>query len=115
MSPPSVELLFKPYAFGKTTLRNRIAMAPMTRKRSPSGVPTEEVAGYYRRRGEGGVGLIFSEGVFIDHPSAQAHENHAYENIPHFFGAAALKGWERVLQAVHSTGARFVPQLWHVG
>lgn len=115
MSPPSVELLFKPYAFGKTTLRNRIAMAPMTRKRSPSGVPTEQVAGYYRRRGEGGVGLIFSEGVFIDHPSAQAHENHAYENIPHFFGAAALKGWERVLQAVHSTGARFVPQLWHVG
>lgn len=115
MSPPSVELLFKPYAFGKTTLRNRIAMAPMTRKRSPSGVPTEEVASYYRRRGEGGVGLIFSEGVFIDHPSAQAHENHAYENIPHFFGAAALKGWERVLQAVQSTGARFVPQLWHVG
>ena len=115
MNPPSVELLFKPYAFGKTILRNRIAMAPMTRKRSPSGVPTEEVAGYYRRRGEGGVGLIFSEGVFIDHPSAQAHENHAYENIPHFFGAAALKGWERVLQAVHSTGARFVPQLWHVG
>ena len=115
MSPPSIDVLFEPHAFGATTLRNRIAMAPMTRKRSPAGVPTEEVANYYRRRGEGGVGLIFSEGAFIDHPSAQAHENRAYENIPHFFGAAALTGWERVLQAVHSTGARFVPQLWHVG
>ena len=115
MSPPSVDVLFEPHAFGTTTLRNRIAMAPMTRKRSPSGVPTEAVAAYYRRRGEGGVGLIFSEGAFIDHASAQAHEGHVYENIPHFFGAAALKGWERVLRAVHATGARFVPQLWHVG
>ncbi len=115
MGPPSENLLFEPFTFGATTLRNRIAMAPMTRKRSPSGIPTEEVARYYRRRGEGGVGLIFSEGAFIDHPSAQAHEGHAYENIPHFFGAAALSGWERVLQAVHATGAGFVPQLWHVG
>ncbi|MCG8356969.1 MAG: NADH:flavin oxidoreductase [Kiloniellales bacterium] len=96
-------------------LRNRIAMAPMTRKRSPRGIPTEEVARYYQRRGKGGVGLIFSEGAFIDHPSAQAHEGHAYENIPHFFGSAALKGWERVIQAVHATGAKFIPQLWHVG
>lgn len=115
MTRPSLDLLFEPFSLGKTTLRNRIAMAPMTRKRSPAGVPTKEVARYYQRRGEGGVGLIFSEGTFIDHPSAQAHEGRAYENIPHFFGSEALKGWESVLRAVHATGAKFAPQLWHVG
>ncbi len=111
----SAGILFEPQAFGAATLRNRIVMAPMTRKRSPGGVPGAEVAAYYRRRGAGGAGLIFSEGAFIDHPSAQAHEGNSYDNIPHFFGREALRGWERVLKAVHETGAIFVPQLWHVG
>jgi len=111
----SADILFKPQPFGPATLRNRIVMAPMTRKRSPGGVPGKEVAAYYRRRSEGGAGLIFSEGAFIDHPSAQAHEGNAYDNIPHFFGRDALHGWERVLAEVHGAGALFVPQLWHVG
>ena len=38
-------------------------MAPMTRGKSPGGRPTEEVAQYYRRRAEGGVGLIVTEGT----------------------------------------------------
>ncbi|SLN72038.1 NADH:flavin oxidoreductase [Oceanibacterium hippocampi] len=115
MSQSSVARLFTPFSLGNTTLRNRIAMAPMTRKRSPGGTPTDEVVNYYRRRGEGGIGLIFSEGTFIDHPSAQANDGRAYQNIPHFFGAEALKGWEKVVTAVQETGARFMPQLWHVG
>ncbi|MCY3828599.1 MAG: 12-oxophytodienoate reductase [Rhodospirillaceae bacterium] len=115
MVSASADILFEPQPFGAATLRNRIAMAPMTRKRSPGGVPGEEVAAYYRRRGEGGAGLIFSEGAFIDHPSAQAHEGNAYDNIPHFFGREALRGWERVLAEVRGAGALFVPQLWHVG
>ncbi len=114
MNAPA-DILFETQRFGAATLRNRIVMAPMTRKRSPAGVPTEEVAAYYRRRGEGGAGLIFSEGAFIDHPSSQAHEGAAYDNIPHFFGRDALRGWQRVLAEIHRTGAIFVPQLWHVG
>src|SRR3546814_12879271 len=51
-------------------LRNRIAMAPMTREFSPGGIPTAAVADYYRRRAEGGVGLIVTEGVAIDHLAA---------------------------------------------
>ena len=115
MPQPATDLLFEPYVLGTTTLRNRIAMAPMTRKRSPGGVPNADVVAYYRRRGEGGIGLIFSEGTFIDHPSAEAHEGKAYQNIPHFFGDDALKGWDAVTRAVQATGAKFMPQLWHVG
>jgi 2,4-dienoyl-CoA reductase-like NADH-dependent reductase (Old Yellow Enzyme family) len=115
MSRVSTDILFQPLTFGKTQTRNRLAMAPMTRKRSPGGIPTEEVAAYYRRRADGGIGLIFSEGVFIDHPSAQAHAGRSYTNIPRFFGREALLGWERVLSGVHEANTLFVPQLWHVG
>lgn len=107
--------LFAPGAIGTLCLRNRFVMAPMTRKRSPGGIPTDEVAAYYRRRGEGDVGLIFSEGTFIDHPSAHAELGTSYRDIPHFFGREALRGWERVRKAVHATGAAMMPQLWHVG
>ena len=55
MNAPA-DILFETQRFGAATLRNRIVMAPMTRKRSPAGVPTDEVAAYYRRRGEGGAG-----------------------------------------------------------
>ena len=36
---PALDLLFRPFPFGATTLRNRIVMAPMTRNFSPGGVP----------------------------------------------------------------------------
>ncbi|WP_241289242.1 NADH:flavin oxidoreductase [Burkholderia stabilis] len=101
---------FRSFPFGRTTLRNRIVMAPMTRNRSPGGIPGQDVADYYRRRAQGGVGLIVTEGTYIDHPAANG-----YANVPAFFGEAALAGWARVVEAVHDAGACIVPQLWHVG
>jgi 2,4-dienoyl-CoA reductase-like NADH-dependent reductase (Old Yellow Enzyme family) len=91
-------------------LRNRIVMAPMTRAMSPGGVPGENVARYYKRRAEGGVGLIITEGTFIPHPSA-GHD----DNAPRIYGDDALSGWRRVVEQVHGAGARIFAQLWHVG
>ena len=82
----------------------------MTRAMSPGGVPGENVARYYRRRAEGGVGLIITEGTFIPHPSA-GHD----ENAPRIHGDDALNGWWRVVEEVHDAGARIFAQLWHVG
>src|SRR5260370_9767662 len=106
----SLDILFKPTRIGGLDLHNRIAMAPMTRAMSPGGVPGENVARYYRRRAEGGVGLIITEGTFIPHPSA-GHD----ENAPRIYGDDALKGWRRVVEQVHDAGARIFAQLWHVG
>ena len=93
---PRLVPLFQPWAFGRTTLRNRIVMAPMTRNRSPGGVPPEAVADYYARRAEGGAGLVITEGTCIDHPAANG-----YRDVPAFHGAQALAGWERVVRQVH--------------
>ncbi|WP_317933517.1 NADH:flavin oxidoreductase [Halioxenophilus sp. WMMB6] len=107
---PSVDCLFQPFHYHHLTLANRIVMAPMTRSFSPGNVPSVQVADYYRRRAAGGVGLIITEGTCIDHPAA-----HGYDNVPSFYGEAALAGWQRVVDAVHAEGGKIAPQLWHVG
>lgn len=102
--------LFQPFAFGAHSLRNRIVMSPMTRQRSPGGIPGESMRAYYRRRAEGGVGLIVTEGTYIDHPGANG-----YTDVPAFHGSDALGEWQPIVDAVHEAGARIIPQLWHVG
>jgi len=109
-TPERLELLFQPTRIGALALKNRVAMAPMTRAMSPNGVPGEDVARYYRRRAEGGVGLIVTEGTFIPHWSA-GHDR----NVPRLYGQDALDGWSRVVQEVHAVGGRIFSQLWHVG
>src|SRR5262249_23201219 len=82
----------------------------MTRAASPDGIPGPDVAAYYRRRAEGGVGLILTEGTWIPHPAAGFTPR-----VPRFFGEDALAGWRRVCEDVHAAGGRIFPQLWHVG
>src|ERR1700679_1365275 len=104
------DVLFRPFTFKQLALKNRIVMAPMTRRKSPEGVPGADVAAYYRRRAEGGVGLIITEGTFIPHPSA-GHDG----NAPRIYGEDALAGWRRVVEQVHDAGSQIFVQLWHVG
>jgi 2,4-dienoyl-CoA reductase-like NADH-dependent reductase (Old Yellow Enzyme family) len=106
----STDSLFRPFQLKGLGLANRIVMAPMTRSHSPEGVPGEDVAAYYRRRAEGGVGLIITEGTYIDHPVAGFDPN-----VPRFYGRQAIEGWRRVAEQVHAAGGRILPQLWHVG
>jgi 2,4-dienoyl-CoA reductase-like NADH-dependent reductase (Old Yellow Enzyme family) len=106
----STEALFTPFAIKDVKLRNRIVMAPMTRSCSPGGVPGPDVAAYYRRRAEGGVGLIVTEGTYIPHPAAGFDPN-----VPRLYGEDALAGWRRVTDEVHGAGGRIFSQLWHVG
>jgi len=85
-------------------------MAPMTRSFSPGGVPTSEVADYYARRAEAEVGLIISEGTVVNRPAASSDPN-----IPCFYGAKPLGGWNTVVDRVHGAGGVMAPQLWHMG
>ena len=102
--------LFAPFQLKNLTIPNRIVMAPMTRSFSPNGVPSAEVAQYYRRRAEGGVGLIITEGTTIDHDAASFDDN-----VPNFHAPDALKGWKMVAEEVHDAGGLIMPQLWHTG
>ena len=101
---------FTPFKSSTLNLANRSVMAPMTRTFSPGGIPTPDVAAYYRRRAEGNVGLIITEGTYISHKAANG-----YERVPAIFGEKALAGWKHVVEEVHAAGGKIVPQLWHVG
>lgn len=102
--------LFQPLRIRSLELSNRIVMSPMTRTYSIEGVPGRDVADYYRRRAEGGTGLIVTEGVAIDHETAVDHAN-----VPNLHTPAAQAGWRKVVDDVHAAGGKIVPQLWHVG
>ena len=106
----AVDDLFEPLTVRSLTVPNRFAMAPMTRRASPGGIPGADVAEYYRRRAAGGVGLIITEGVRLPDPAA----GHPF-TIPTIAGDEALAGWRSVVDAVHSEGATIAAQLWHQG
>ncbi|MBL7259198.1 oxidoreductase [Paractinoplanes lichenicola] len=102
--------LVQPVTLAGLPLTSQFVMAPMTRERSPRGVPTAENAAYYRRRAENGVGLIITEGVLVDHPSA-GHQ----PDVPRLTAGAAGAGWRHVTSEVHAAGGRIAAQLWHLG
>jgi len=106
----SSNALFSPFSLKSLQLKNRIVMAPMTRSFSPNGVPGADVAAYYRRRAEGQVGLILTEGTVVERPASSNDPN-----IPHFYGKQALAGWQHVADEVHAGGGKIGPQLWHMG
>ena len=106
----NVAPLFQPFRLRNLQLKNRIAMAPMTRSHSPGGFPNDENVAYYARRAANDVGLIISEGTLTRRRGAS---NDA--NIPLFWGEPALQGWKRVIDAVHAAGGKMAPQLWHQG
>ncbi len=103
--------LFQPVKFGDLSLRNRVVMAPMTRRMAKEdGIATPEIVEYYRRRAKHEVGLIISEGTGID-------GKHAYDTltVPRFETDEQLAAWKKVVDAVHEEGGAFAPQLWHTG
>lgn len=110
MTSPQLDGLFTPFAASSLKLRNRFAMAPMTRQKSPGGIPDEENVEYYRKRAAGGVGLIITEGTYVNAPAAGPSSD-----VPRFYGDASAAGWAEVAKAVHAEGAAIIPQLWHTG
>ena len=102
--------MFRPFQHKSLSLTNRVVMAPMTRSKSPDGTPGEDVVAYYRRRAEGGVGLIITEGTTVDRAGASNDPN-----IPNFYAQKSLDGWRRVVKEVHAAGAKIAPQIWHQG
>ena len=103
-------MLFEPYSIKNTLLRNRIAMAPMTRNQSPEGIPTNEVVSYYKRRAEADVGLIITEGVEVSHKASSA-----YPDVPRLDSEKARDGWKRVVGGIKEHDGAVIAQLWHCG
>jgi len=104
-----VSPLFTPITINGCTLANRIVMAPMTRAFAVDGVLAESGIDYYRRRAEGGTGLILTEGVAVSDIGSYN------SSIPGFSPGPALERWRQAVEAVHDAGGRIMAQLCHTG
>lgn len=100
-----------PYTLASLPLRNRLAVAPMTRvSAEPDGTPTDRMAEYYREYAAGGFGLIITEGAYPDLTHSQG-----YANQPGMATDRHIAGWRTVVDAVHDEGATIIAQLMHAG
>ncbi len=101
--------LFEPFNMCGLPLKNRIVMAPMTRRRAENHelAADEMTAEYYRQRSS--AGLIVSEGSQI------SPEGYGYTFTPGCYSQAQIEGWKNVTKAVHENDGKIFIQLWHVG
>ena len=104
--------LFAPITLAGHTLRNRIALAPLTRQVAEAdGTPTDEMVAYYARRARGGAGLIITEGTYQD----DRYGCRAYLSQPGIVTDRQVAAWRKVADAIHAHGARCILQLMHGG
>jgi 2,4-dienoyl-CoA reductase-like NADH-dependent reductase (Old Yellow Enzyme family) len=119
-SSSRIDPLLKSMKIRDVEFPNRLILSPMTRGASPNGVPSPDVASYYRRRAEGGVGAIFTESVFVEDKGTMGKfdlegGDDKKTGWPLMFTDAALEGWRRVVDEVHAAGSLIFPQLMHLG
>lgn len=99
--------LFSPIQIGKTTVKNRIFMPPISTNLAKKGYVTDELIAHYAARAKGGVGLIVTEVTTVE-PT--------YIYLPGDMSIcddSYIEGWERLTKAVHQYDTKILPQLFH--
>jgi 2,4-dienoyl-CoA reductase-like NADH-dependent reductase (Old Yellow Enzyme family) len=106
---PDLSGLYTPFTIKGITLANRFVMPGMGRRASREGRPLPELGRYYARRVQGGVALVITEAVAVDHPSAT--------QVPHYgwIREDTLDAWALCASQVREAGGHFFLQLWHEG
>ncbi len=100
--------LLEPVKIGNYTLKNSMAMAPMTRSRANfDGIVGESTVLYYTQRAS--AGLIISEAINI---SKQAIGSPL---TPGIYTPEQIEAWKKVTRSVHEKGGVIFAQLWHTG
>jgi len=101
------EHLFQPLKVGKTEIKNRIFMPPISTNLANKGYVTDELIQHYGARAKGGVGLIVSEVVTVE-PT--------YIYLPgdmSIHDDSFIEGWTKLFAEVHKYGCKLLPQLFH--
>ena len=92
---------------GSINLKNRIALAPLTRSRAVGGIPNDIMKKYYVDRAN--AGLLISEACHIS-PDAVG-----WVDCPGIYTEEQVHEWKKITDAVHEAGGKIVVQLWHQG
>ena len=101
--------LFSPLTVRGVTLRNRIAMSPMTMFRSVDGRVDDYHVSYLGARAAGGFGLVFPEQLAI------TPDGRTTVSCAGIYDESQLEGLERVCSIITSMGGVPAIQLGHTG
>lgn len=104
---PQYPHLLSPVQIGRTTVRNRVFMPPLSTNLADKGYVTDALVAHYAQRAKGGVGLIITEVTTVE-PT--------YVYLPGDMSIcddSYIPGWEKLTAAVHQYGGKIMPQLFH--
>jgi 2,4-dienoyl-CoA reductase-like NADH-dependent reductase (Old Yellow Enzyme family) len=107
----SVSEILSNFDINGALLRNRLAVAPMTRvTATEEGIPTQAMHDYYVRFAKGNFGLVVTEGIYTDKAFSQG-----YTFQPGLADDEQAQGWAGITKAMHEHGAKMFAQLMHAG
>ena len=102
--------LLAPGKIGTLELKNRFVMPPMgTNFAALDGKVTDRMIEYYRKRAQGGFGLIIIEVTAID------RKGKAIVNEVGLWEDEQIPGFKKLMDAIHEAGAKVIVQLHHCG
>ena len=99
--------LFEPIKIGKTTVKNRIFMPPLSTNMADKGYVTDALVEHYSTRAKGGVGLIVTEVTTVEP---------VYTYLPgdmSIYDDSLIPGWKKLVDAVHKYDTKILSQLFH--
>ena len=103
--------LFAPIVINGHSVKNRLAVAPMTRiSATADGRANETMARYYERFAQGGFGAVSTEGIYTDQAFSQG-----YANQPGMSDDTQAQAWKPVVAGIKTHGALAIAQLMHAG
>lgn len=100
--------LYTPMKINSVEIRNRVIMSPMSVGHCVDGILDKEVADFYRRRAEGGVGLIIFANMQWD------KVRHAH-NVPLLTDEKYIPTLKYLTDEIHKGGAKVFAQIMHRG
>lgn len=100
--------LINPLILGDLELKNRVALAPMTRSRAGTArMANALMAEYYAQRAS--AGLVITEATVV------SKQGIGWLNSPGIYTEAQAESWKQVTGAVHEQNTPIFLQLWHCG
>ncbi len=103
--------IFSEFELLGRTLRNRLAVAPMSRvSATDDGLATNRMMRYYREFADGGFGIVITEGTYTDENASQG-----YDRQPGIANQRQANSWAPVASAIAGAGSLAIMQLMHAG
>lgn len=99
------------FDIGNLHLKNRLAVAPMTRvSASEHGCATQTMVDYYERFAKGGFGLVITEGIYTDQKFSQG-----YPYQPGITDEEQALALRTLTERIHLHGGAAIAQIMHAG